>query len=106
MKYLREDRMVRVYRHRDKKRQLTICDFDAEWLYDHITSQPCFYCGSNNLIGSDRMDNNKGHTKDNIVPCCKRCNMMKNNFFNCKEFKMIVEFCKLNNIANHLFKKE
>jgi hypothetical protein len=27
--------------------------------------------------GIDRMDNNKGYTIDNCVPCCARCNRMK-----------------------------
>ena len=29
--------------------------------------------------GLDRVDNNKGYTIDNVVPCCKRCNYAKNN---------------------------
>ncbi len=55
----------------------------------------CFYCdsppsnefGKNNkyLTGShiyngiDRLDNNKGYTLTNCVPCCKICNKMKSN---------------------------
>lgn len=27
--------------------------------------------------GLDRMDSSKTHSKDNVVPCCKMCNMMK-----------------------------
>jgi hypothetical protein len=102
--YTRENRMVRVYRHRDKKKGLTVCDFNDIWLHDTITSQPCYYCGNHKEIGADRLDNNKGHTKDNIVPCCKQCNMIKNNFFTSEEFKMIVSFCQDKNIASHLFK--
>lgn len=29
--------------------------------------------------GLDRVDSNKKHTKDNCVPCCKTCNLMKIN---------------------------
>lgn len=29
--------------------------------------------------GYDRIDNDKGYTKDNISPCCFRCNIMKMN---------------------------
>jgi len=29
--------------------------------------------------GVDRVDNNKPHTKENCVPCCKFCNFSKNN---------------------------
>lgn len=56
-----------------------------------ITTKSCHYCGqepsnefttnSNTGIfvysGIDRMDNTKGYTVDNCVPCCKICNVMK-----------------------------
>lgn len=95
----RENRMVRLYRHRDKKAGLSICDFDDIWLHDNITNKPCIYCQSNHQVGADRIDNSKGHTKDNIVPCCKQCNLIRNQFFSHEGFKQIVSFCKENNIA-------
>jgi len=97
-KHIREDRMVRVYRHRDKKAGLSVCDFNDVWLFENVTSKPCIYCGSIDKVGSDRIDNSKGHTKDNIVPCCKKCNVIRNQFFTHKGFKQIVLFCKENNI--------
>ena len=58
-----------------------------------LTKQDCYYCGAkpNNIQkseyhngdflynGLDRIDNNKGYTIDNVVPCCKICNHAKNN---------------------------
>lgn len=55
------------------------------------TKQNCFYCGSlpSNIHqrkdcngkymynGMDRIDNDKGYIEDNIVPCCKICNLAK-----------------------------
>lgn len=65
------------------------------------SSLPCFYCGDSNIghlnfasydtkssqkakdngdfhyNGLDRIYTNKGHTKDNVVPCCKYCNWAK-----------------------------
>ena len=42
--------------------------------------QPCFYCGNiPTTIGLDRIDNDKGYTMDNIVPCCGDCNFAKKN---------------------------
>jgi hypothetical protein len=61
-----------------------------------ITSRDCFYCGVPPVMvigqietsdhsyhgvylynGIDRVDNARGYSKDNIVPCCGRCNMAK-----------------------------
>ena len=63
-----------------------------------IIFDDCFYCGkapnqttrtkSGDIIirnGLDRIDNRKGYTKDNVVPCCKRCNIAKNDLTQ-KEF--------------------
>lgn len=74
------------------------CDFD---LFLTLSQQPCHYCGRNphritrisrkkrgmsehqkengNFVynGLDRIDSSKGHTSDNVVPCCWDCNHMK-----------------------------
>jgi len=56
-----------------------------------LSKLPCYYCGvepsqvtrypSMNGVyvynGLDRVDNNKGYTIDNVVPCCKVCNRAK-----------------------------
>lgn len=67
----------------------------------------CFYCGSppnrrkfsssNNIFynGIDRLDSKKDYTMDNCVPCCFRCNRMKNEFaldFFIQAVKDIYEF--------------
>ena len=58
-----------------------------------ITGEPCFYCkaGPSAIIerprqngiyvynGIDRVDNTKGYSVSNCVPCCKICNWMKND---------------------------
>jgi hypothetical protein len=39
---------------------------------------PCDYCGDEiRFIGLDRVDNNRGYEIDNVVPCCRRCNIAK-----------------------------
>lgn len=53
--------------------------------FEKLTSQPCFYCGryskSTRYIGDycgiDRLNSDLGYTKDNCVPCCHECNVMK-----------------------------
>jgi len=58
-----------------------------------LTSQPCYYCGrepqQSRIVrrrgvngdylcnGIDRVDNSKGYSKDNVVPCCSKCNVAK-----------------------------
>jgi hypothetical protein len=58
-----------------------------------IMRRNCFYCGAapSNIScppicngdfvysGLDRVDNAKGYTPDNVVPCCKFCNYAKGN---------------------------
>lgn len=54
-------------------------------LEKHIafTSQPCTYCGrleggrDDPHVGIDRKNNSRGYDRDNIVPCCRRCNWKK-----------------------------
>lgn len=39
---------------------------------------PCSYCGSPiETVGLDRVDHTRSYTMDNIVPCCRLCNVMK-----------------------------
>lgn len=56
-----------------------------------LSQQNCFYCQrppsnkckrSKKIFiynGLDRIDSNKTHSLDNVVPCCKICNFAKNN---------------------------
>lgn len=82
-------KMISSYKCNDKKKGFTVCDIDTDWMITNILSQKCVYCGDNYRIGCDRIDNNKGHTKDNVVPCCCECNNIRNNFFSFDEMKKI-----------------
>ena len=51
----------------------------------------CFYCGDREeRMGIDRIDNTKGYIIDNVVPCCKKCNLMK-NVYTAQDF---IEHCR------------
>jgi len=40
----------------------------------------CSYCGTEiSTIGLDRINNNRGYYKDNVTPCCTKCNIAKGN---------------------------
>jgi hypothetical protein len=65
----------------------------SESWFANLTKQNCYYCdlpplqkfvfakgyGAYTYNGIDRLDNNRGYTMDNCVPCCKKCNTMKTN---------------------------
>lgn len=86
-------RMISAYRHRDKQKGL-VSDIDREFL-TNLVSQSCHYCFDTKFIGADRIDNSKGHTKDNILPCCYSCNMVRGNLFSVEEMKLLGQTIKL-----------
>ena len=45
-----------------------------------ILDENCYYCGCKKAFGIDRIDSKKDYNKENCVPCCKVCNIMKNKF--------------------------
>jgi len=72
----------------------------TEKQFEELTQQDCYYCGARpeniqksryhngdyTYNGLDRVDNNKGYTMANIVPCCIHCNRAKNSM-TLQEFK-------------------
>lgn len=83
----RTRRMLGAYKLNDKKRGLT-CDVTLEFFRNTI-SCGCFYCGDMDRVGLDRINNDRGHTKDNVVACCYSCNTARNNNFTFDEMKTI-----------------
>jgi hypothetical protein len=80
-------RMLGAYKLRDKKKG-QICDIDIDWLRKFVESG-CSYCGDDNRVGIDRIDNSRGHTKDNVVPACYDCNCARGNNFTSEEMLII-----------------
>lgn len=82
-------KMLSSYRHIDIVNNTEQCDMSIDWLIDNILTQACHYCGDTRRIGCDRIDNDRGHTKDNVVPCCIECNTARNKFFTYQEMKRL-----------------
>ena len=76
------------------KRRGLVFDLTKEE-FRNLTSKPCEYCGkapeqsSKKYAikgetyyhnGLDRVDNSLGYILDNVVPCCRQCNIAKNNY--------------------------
>ena len=84
-------KMISSYKARDKKIGLSVCDITIDWMIENILKRPCTYCGDTRRIGCDRIDNSKGHTMDNVVPCCVECNNVRNDFFSYREMLLLGE---------------
>jgi hypothetical protein len=76
-----------------KGREITI-DFDT---FTALVTSECYYCNYSSeteTIGIDRIDNTKGYTNENCVPCCWKCNRMKHVYhaqFFIKKCKIMVK---------------
>ncbi len=92
-KLKRGNKLAYHYHWHDKNTYHFDCeqDIDGQWVVDNIFSKECIYCGETDWrkLGCDRINNSKPHTKDNVVPSCKRCNTLKSNKFTVDEMKQI-----------------
>lgn len=82
----RAAKIVSGYKLRDAQKGLGKNDLDMEWYIENILSKPCVYCGDTINIGCDRIDNNQAHNRNNVVPCCRECNIARGNNFTHDEF--------------------
>lgn len=66
--------------------------------YEKLINSNCYYCGFDTKlqagINLDRLNNNKGYMLNNVVPCCKNCNFIKNSILTCKEMICVVKLIK------------
>jgi hypothetical protein len=75
---------LKIDRDRGRPNDLTH-EFIAE-----LIARPCTYCGdTESLRGVDRVDNSGGHTMNNVVPCCRDCNVARMDNFTHDEMKIL-----------------
>ena len=84
----RTSKMLSQYRLSDKKRNME-CDITLEEFRKDYATKNCVYCYTDKRIGLDRLNNSKGHTKDNVAPCCYECNVARSNNFSYDEMLII-----------------
>jgi hypothetical protein len=94
-KKFKPKRLYRQYKNNAKYRgyefRLEIEDFEA------LRDLSCYYCGTRKgYMGYDRITNEKGYTKDNIVPCCSVCNYMKCDMTVNEWFNHMIQILKYN----------
>lgn len=87
--------LYNTYKKRANRKNITFNLTFEE--FDCLIQKQCYYCNNEPQFpsektikergninepnfahnGIDRLDSNKGYTKENCVPCCPKCNMMK-----------------------------
>ena len=64
--------------------------------FNMIISQSCYLCGKESddfhTNGIDRIDNNIGYEKNNVLPCCGDCNYMKREF---SLNHLLIKYCQI-----------
>lgn len=80
------------YDRNDEKYKRGKCTITPIWIIYNIFPMPCHYCGATGweIMGCDRVDNTLPHTPDNVVPCCRECNL-KRQGKSYEEFKKEME---------------
>ena len=69
--------LLSAYNQLDKKYNRGKGDLTAKWIVENIFTKKCAYCDKEgwDVIGCNRIDNSKPHTKDNVEPCCLEHNL-------------------------------
>lgn len=75
------------------------CDITASFIETEILSKSCCYCGDTERIGCDRLDNSRGHSRDNVVPACSDCNIARSDNFTYGEMRAVGAAIRLVKLA-------
>jgi hypothetical protein len=75
--YIKQDKAAK------RNHENNVCEDDYEYYRNLFLTSKCHMCQArfswNNKPTLDRLDNNIGHTKENVLPCCNYCNTCKSN---------------------------
>lgn len=92
----RSKSMCSTYKSLDNKKGFDVSENIDSTLMLKLWKDGCIYCGEKDwhILGCDRIDNSKGHSKDNVVCSCKYCNWIRSANFSFEEMLMIGETIK------------
>ena len=99
---------IKTYQEQDKAKGRDITNNvnmdDFEYYKQRFATETCYLCHegftSENTPTLDRIDNSKGHSKDNVKICCKFCNTLKSDRSE-EEARLYVnlkKYCQLHNL--------
>lgn len=97
-------KLLKSYRAYDNKKGF-IFDLTQEWFIENVLNSKCHYCGTMEQLGAERKDNNLGHTKNNIVPCCAVCNNVRSDIFTMDEMRIIGHVISQLRVGRKILKK-
>jgi hypothetical protein len=94
-----------IKRTNKKRKKQKVFDLSFEDFLQFTNINNCHYCNGpifwikhtgtgNHRYNLDRMDSSKGYSKDNVVVCCKECNIVKGAYFSYEEFKAVISLIK------------
>lgn len=68
------------YKRMDEKSGRGQSTITSKWIEENIFTSKCYWCGTDDwqVLGCDRIDNNKPHTPDNVICSCGKCNIKRN----------------------------
>ena len=69
-------KLVNQYNQVDKRMGRFENNISSDYLVNVLFPKGCAYCGEKDpkKLGADRIDNNRGHSADNVVCSCAACN--------------------------------
>lgn len=72
----RASALLKAYNKADRDKGRGEGNLTVQWIIDNIFTKKCAHCEKIgwDVIGCNRLDNSKPHTKDNVEPCCEDCN--------------------------------
>jgi hypothetical protein len=81
-----------VLKYHSKKRRFELLVTREQ--FEEILKSPCHYCGEflfrESGYGLDRIDNSKGYSLDNILPCCGSCNRTRGDRLTVEEMEFVM----------------